>query len=67
MSTTAQRDLIRRLLREVEFDLARITLMHTRIPHCTRAQVGDQVDFWIDGLSVAQASEVVGWLQEQVS
>jgi hypothetical protein len=67
MATPAQSALIRTLFRELEWDRSRITLQHTRMPHCTRANVGDQVDAWIGGLSKAQAFETIGWLQGEVS
>jgi hypothetical protein len=67
MATPAQSALIRSLFRELEWDRSRITLQHTRMPHCTRAQVGDQVHVWLGGLSVAQASEAIEWLQGEVS
>lgn len=68
MATTAQRDLINRLLAEAEFDLARITLAHARrIPHCTEQWVGRTVDMWVDSLGKYEAGRVIEFLQEEVS
>lgn len=67
MSTPAQRHTIRSLLRAAEFDLSRLTLQHTRMPNCTRQQVGQPVDTWIDGLAASQASDVISWLQKEVA
>lgn len=67
MATTAQRTFIRNLLKEAEYALDRVSLLHTRIPHCERRHVDMPIDTWIDSLSKHQASEVIGMLQEAVA
>ncbi len=67
MATTSQRALIHNLMEAAEFALDVVTLLHSRLPHCGRERAGQRVDVWIDSLSKAQASEVIGFLQREVA
>lgn len=67
MSSPAQRDLIHSLMRELDWDKDRVTLMHTRAPHCGRSLVGCEVHVWLGCMTKEQASELIRWLQKEIA
>lgn len=64
--TTAQRDLIDRLLREAEYDTRTVTFQH-RALGVAEHEIGKPVSVWLDSLSIEQASQVIRKLQDAVA
>lgn len=66
-STSAQQDLIRRLMREAGcYDLRTVTAMHANLGATERWQ-GKSVDEWLDSRSKGEASEIIRALQQEVA
>lgn len=66
MSTKEQRAEILRLLKKVEYDRTTLTYQH-RTLGVADADIGRPVDWWIEGLTVEQASSTIRQLKDRAS